>query len=380
MTIDDTRYDPQTSLAVYNRWRTQPEWPEVSTIFIAGVPIIQTLAPIGAADQKVFFTGSYAGEFTSPLPVTHDLRVPTLNGSFALGEVPVSKRTPGYPAVFFAATDYTTIARLAMQHAWKQGAKRVGFFSCSTTSFCTGPVDGAKSFLTKLGGTQVGRDLVVELAEDQASIDKNVFAFFQAELAQRNRDPSYQVVDWIWYGNTQTSLAFVGKTLARVQTELGLDVRVVTQTWGVDEDLYGACGDSCAGFFGIQPLPVYGDRVIPSMQELASIHDKYRLVDGDPPDLYRTVSYVTGYVFAGLWERGSNAVIDARKPLTGANLREALETMKNVDLDGFANVSFSPTDHRPQSGGRIYRLAVGGALEPVGQPFAVPLEPDWIGY
>jgi branched-chain amino acid transport system substrate-binding protein len=380
MSIDDSEYDPQKALAIYGRWRTEPDFARVSTIFIAGVPIIQPLAPLAAADEKIFVTGSVAGEFGSPVAVTHDLKIPTLNGSFSLGEVPVSKRSPGYPSAFFAATDYTTIARIAMQHAWKQGAKRVGFFACSTTSFCTDPVDGAKSFLTNLGGTQIGRDLVVELADSGPGVEQNVLAFFQAELAQKKRDPSYTVVDWLWFGNTHTSLAFVGKALARVRTELGLDVHVVTQTWGVDEDLYAVCGDACAGFLGVQPLPIYGDGSIASMGELMRVHDKYRAVDGDPQPLYRTVSYVAGYVIAALWERAANKVIDAQNPLTGSNLRDALEGMQNVDLDGFANVSFSPTDHRPQSSARIYKLAPGGALQSVGPPIAVPLAPDGVGW
>ena len=118
----------------------------------------------------------------------------------------------------------------------------------------------------------------------------------------------------------------------------------------------------------------------PPMQELERIHDKYRKIDNDPPELSRTVSYVAGYVAAALWERGATAVIDARKPLTGPNLRDALETLHAVDIDGFATVSFSPTDHRPQSSAGIHELAPGGGLQPVGQPIAVPLQPEWIGY
>jgi hypothetical protein len=81
-----------------------------------------------------------------------------------------------------------------------------------------------------------------------------------------------------------------------------------------------------------------------------------------------------------LWERGVTAVVDANQPVNGANLRAALEGLRNVDLDGFARVSFTDADHRPQATGRIYRLAASAALEPVGQPVAVPLPANALGW
>src|SRR5205807_4215571 len=132
-----------------------------------------------------------------PMPVQHDVGVPSLSGSFADATIPVSKKSPGYPFLFFQGTDYTTSARVAMNVAWKRGAKRVGFFACTTSAFCTDPVDGAKTFLPLLGSIQVGRDLAIELSDDEPTIATKVGAYLRAERDHVAQDASYAPVDWI---------------------------------------------------------------------------------------------------------------------------------------------------------------------------------------
>src|SRR5207244_3303714 len=99
----------------------------------------------------------------------------------------------------------TTAARVAMTFVWKRGARRVAFFACTSTAFCTDAVDGAKTFLPTLG-TRIGRDLAIEIDDDEATIERKLDAYFRAELDHRAQDPSYVPVDWIWFGNQRTGL------------------------------------------------------------------------------------------------------------------------------------------------------------------------------
>jgi ABC-type branched-subunit amino acid transport system substrate-binding protein len=378
--VQDSKYDTQTTLGVYEAWRARPEWREVSAIFVQGTPMTQLIAPRAADEHKLVVSSSYAGALAAPAFASHDVSVPSLNDAFVEGTVPVTKTSQGYPFVFFQSTDYTTSARIAMSHTWAQGAKRVGFFYCTTSAFCSDPVDGAKTFLEKLGGTRVGRDLAIELAEPDDSVAAKVSAFFQKELAHKTTDPSYDVVDWIWFGDTRAELASLGKALARVKTDLGVAVSVVTNTYALDEALYAACGDGCVGFLGVQAFQAWGDPSATGMQDVMRVHAKYRAIDKEPDNAHRTVDYVAGYVTTAAWRIAATAAIDAGLPMNGANLRAAFERFRNQPVEGFGTISYTDTDHRPQGTARIYRLAAGGKLEAVGQPITITLTPEWIGW
>ncbi len=378
--LANTKYDVPTTVAAYDALRARPDWQAVSTLFVQGTPMTQALAPRAAAEARLVVTSSYAGELGSPAPSSHDLFVPSLNGAFVEADVPVTKRSPGYPFTFFQATDYTTSARIAVSYAWRNGAKRVGFFYCSTSSFCTDPVDGAKAFLKGLGGTGIGRDLSIELSDDDAQILGKTLAFFRAELDHRVKDPTYAVVDWIWFGNTRTSLASTGRALKAVEQQLGLHVTVITNTYGLDESLPAACGDACAGFLGVQAFPAWGDPSAAGMQALQQVHATYRALDGEDPLLHRTVDYVAGHVTAAAWKLAVEAAIDAGDPVSGASIRDAFERFRSQPVDGFAQLTYSPSDHRPQGTARVYRLGAAGALEIAGQPISIPLSPDWLGW
>src|SRR6185436_10005230 len=112
----------------------------------------------------------------------------------------------------------------AANFAWRQGARRMAFFYCSTSSFCTDPVDGAKTFLRQLGGTRIGRDLFLELADDEAAIERKVLQFFRQERQHKAAHPDYEIADWIWFGNTSANTAALGRALARARRELAQGV------------------------------------------------------------------------------------------------------------------------------------------------------------
>lgn len=378
--LQDTQYDKRVALEVYEAWRAKPEWPEVSTVFVQGTPMTQVLGTLAADDQKVMISSAFAGEFAVPVPSSTDVAVPSLSGAFSEASVLVRKQSPGYPFVFFQGTDYTTAARVAATFAWRQGARRMAFFYCSRSAFCTEPVDGAKTFLKALGGTEIGRDLFIELDDDAATIERKVLAFFQKEKAHKAAEPSYEIADWIWFGNTSTNTAALGKALAKARAQLGLQIQLIGNNWSVDESLYGQCGEPCVGFYVVQPFALFGDLTASGTARMLADFARYRQVDGEAKDAHRMVQYVYGRVAVATWKIAVERVIDRGLPVTGPNLRAVLEDMRNVDVEGFATIGYSPADHRPQSSARVARVDRRGQLEPIGQPLSLSLQAGWLGW
>jgi hypothetical protein len=66
--------------------------------------------------------------------------------------------------------------------------------------------------------------------------------------------------------------------------------------------------------------------------------------------------------------------------VTGPNLRAMFESFRQVDVEGFAAISYSAADHRPQSGARVTQLGAGGRMETIGQPLSLSLSPGWLGW
>jgi hypothetical protein len=256
----------------------------------------------------------------------------------------------------------------------------MAFFYCSKSTFCTDPVDGAKTFLKQLGGTQIGRDLVLELGDDAATIERKVLQFFGQERAYQAAHPEYQIADWIWFGNTSPNTSALGHAIDQARREYGLAIHVIGNNWSVDESLYRQCGDACVGFYVVQPYALFGDPTMPGTARLLDDHAAYRRLDGEPSEAYRTVQYVYGRVAVATWRLAVERLLEDRKPITGGNLRAVLETFQSVDVEGFATISYTATDHRPQSGVRVTQLGPRGRMETIGPPMSLSLQSGWLGW
>ena len=69
---------------------------------------------------------------------------------------------------------------------------------------------------------------------------------------------------------------------------------------------------------------------------------------------------------------------DKAGKLTSEGIKDALETFKDFDMGGLTgNVTYSPTDHRPETKTPIYQIQ-GGKLVKVAE-FDMPRKPEWLG-
>jgi hypothetical protein len=427
--VADNNYTGPATQARVEEWRTNdPDWANVNTVFTFGTGPTQTVATGLMAEKKVIIPGSYAGALDTPLPITKSITYPVVSNAFQEAENSEEKKSAGYPYVFFPATDYATGIRLAIQVAWQVAPGRLAMAHEENPpcAYCVDPLAAGKSYVKNLQGMDLGRDLIFKQTSNPADaqgIDDAVQAYFTAEVAHVISDPSYQPVSWIWSGNSVYSSSVLGQSIAKVQKDL-IDnnadpdfpaalrpggskywkLRVIANNWGIGETTPTICGAACNddNFYGLFPVPGYGDiQNAVGMAELIALHDTFAdkdnaspppvpatLIGGNPDtsprtsEKYRDVRYVQGYVAAMMWRHGMETAIKAghRNP-TGEDLKNALETFNSLDMQGLTAdpISFSASDHRPQSGDNIYKLNKDGQFTFV-KRYNIALVPDWLGW
>lgn len=377
----DYAYDPSSSVAKYDEWKSQPEWPRVAAILGWGSGDTIKLAPIVREDKKPFISASYAGALASPEPITMRVDEPRLVDAFKLQVFPSKVETEGYPYNFFAGTDYSTAARIAMFYVDSVGGKRVGFAYCNGSAFCKEPIKAVHTHARALG-LELGRDLMLEMANvKEADYQRLVLEYFRQELAQQQAVPGYKPVDWLWMGNTVKTTVWLAKALATVERELGLKVQIIVNAWGLDETVFATCGEDCVGrIHGVMPFAAWGDTRAPEMAKVMALHDKYRELDGDGKS-YKNVRYVQGYASVLMLKTAIERVLAQGKPVNGKNVHAALESFRNVDLGGLCDkITFNAQDHRPQSNAFIYKITPAGALQAVPPDRKIAMERDWLGW
>ncbi|WP_394821552.1 ABC transporter substrate-binding protein [Pendulispora albinea] len=389
----DYQYKQDLARAAYESWKADPSWPRVVALFGYGTPDTLGLADQVKADQKPLFGGQHAS-LASPEPVSLAVSIPEINANFQEIAFSAEFKSIGYPYNFFAFTDYSTGARIAMFHIKALAGKRVGFFLCSD-AYCTGPGQAARVHAKRLG-LEIGRVLTLEQSgQNQTAYNAAVLQYFQQEVNHKKlEDANYSIVDWVWGGNTTSTSAQMAIAIAYMKQQLATsnppvpDVQLILNNNGFSEDLFASCGQSCVNnVHGIVPYLPYGDtsRGSVEMGKLTELNDKWRAIDdaeaGAPGPTHRNVRYVQGHVNAMLFKLGVEAVVAQRKPVTGENLKAALEAFNGVDTGGLTDkLSFTPKDHRPQSTESIYKIGSDGALVREPPDRTISLEDSWLGW
>ncbi len=238
------------------------------------------------------------------------------------------------PYNFFAGTDYNTAISLAMQYVKDQGAKKVVFIY-PDAPYGKNPIPAGKAAAEKLG-LQMGPDeIVAQSAKDATS----------QLLSMKQFNP-----DWAWLGGTAAPCAVIIKDAAK----LGLGTKFISNVWGFNENIVKLAGDAANDrAYGVAPFAAWGDNV-PGMPTLMETHKK------NHPNDTHIIPYVQGWVsMMVMWEGLKRA--DKAGQLDGPGLKAALETIKDFDTQGLtaAPITYSPTDHRPNTKLYIYKIADG---------------------
>jgi branched-chain amino acid transport system substrate-binding protein len=116
-------------------------------------------------------------------------------------------------------------------------------------------------------------------------------------------------------------------------------------------DLAGAAAEGVVG--GMPYPPPNADA--PGLEDLRD----YLETRGEDVDA-RTNAYTQGWFTAAIFGEGLRRVVASGDPLTGENIRSALETISSFDTGGVTvPITFAPDDHRGANGMRMYRVENG---------------------
>ncbi len=384
------RADTTRSL-VQGGWATQPEWDEVSTLFIFGTSAVKRVARDLANEGKVVIAGASSGSLASPKPISREVTHPLVSADGTESSVREEVSTEGYPNVFFVGMDDSTIARGLLSAISNRGGGRVALVADVDCASCVDPLVAIRQQISTQARLELGRDINrIEQtvgSGDEARIQTILDEYFQWEIDAKLADPEYVPVSWLLLGNSVASSSLVGKAVAAVQENIDqslaegdrFTVRLAATPWAFSEQTPELCGEACNGILiGVTPVYAWGETERSAgMSDLLSVHS------GAGSDReFRNHHYVRGYAAAMMWHRAvERAVANGATRPTGDDIKEALESFRDEDLEGLTAglTSMSPTDHRPQTRYNVYAIDSDGdmVLDSDGS-----LQPGdlWLGY
>jgi branched-chain amino acid transport system substrate-binding protein len=245
------------------------------------------------------------------------------------------------PYNFFVGTSYGDSIRAAMQYvsdSWTDKSRKPKVvFIYPDHPYGKNPIPAGKEQATALG-LEIGPDQDVSLKATEAVSQLTEMKKFNPDFA--------------WIGGTAASTAVIIKDAAK----LGLTTKFICNVWGFNENLTKLAGEaSKERAYGMVPFTMWADDV-PGMKPIMEMHKK-----NHPSDTH-TEPYVQGWVsMMVMWEAFKRA--DKNNVLNAAGLKAALETIKDFDTGGLsAPITFTSTDHRPNTSLRIMKVDKDGKI------------------
>ena len=150
---------------------------------------------------------------------------------------------------------------------------------------------------------------------------------------------------------------------------LGMDATLVCLNWCSNAQLISIAGDAAEGVMGTMPyaplsVDVPGTRVI----------HEYLDAKGESAE-GKTNAYTQAWWTFAVFAEAMRQVLAAGDELTGANIKAALETFTEFDMQGVTvPLTFTPTDHLGAKGLRIFRVE-GGEWVPMTEFIRAPAMP-----
>lgn len=260
-------------------------------------------------------------------------------------------RVDKHPFQFIPGPSYSQMFAIILEYiaaeANKEGKKATVAFVYSDTEFGRDPIESSRAYARNLG-----IDVVEEIMTKPGSVDVS------AEVIKlRRKRPDYV----IFHGYV---LSPINEFMVQMR-QMGLNTKFMGTFWTMDRLIIDKMGKDADGFMGVMPYNYFGEDEDGPMYRV--MHEQAR--KSDPNQAYRPTPYVQGWFNAMVWTEVVKRTLDAGKPLTGENLKEALDSIKDWDTGGIIGVPVTVKDNSFPVG-RIYRVnAAAGRFESVS---------DWI--
>lgn len=340
----DYKYQIPESLVLYRKYR---DIDRVQAIVGWGTNDTEALKEQIAADQIPYISASYSSHLNDPSKTPYNF-------------YPVSSYSDQLRAVL----------KFAKQLAEKDKIVKPKFaFVYPDHPYGRAPIPAGKDYAKELGFEVTEQFLGLTALEARSQIA--AVKTFGADFG--------------WLGGT-TNSASVG---ARDAVQAGLKTRWFVNVWGYDENMIKLIGASSEGVYGSTPHAYYGEPV-PGMKTL---YDAFRRFHGKdlPQFTWGTTqtpfiaSYIRGWMNVYLLKKGLETIVDGwtsygpQGGFNGANVRSAIELLKNWDPDGLApTITLARDDHRPSTTTRIMQVKNNRIV--LVEQVAVERRKDWLGY
>ncbi|MBN1959784.1 MAG: ABC transporter substrate-binding protein [Deltaproteobacteria bacterium] len=397
--------DTGKSNSIYSSWKLSAEWSQVSAIFTLGNVSLKAIGPTASNDNQVVVGIANNGDCAAPSSKTYSVTVPSLDNTFNLTSITNTLGSNGYPYVFFQPTDSSSAARIAMNYIAEQSGKRVGFFACSN-DLCSIPTKAAKvQIANEISGVAIGRDLVLSLDGNQTDYNTIIYDYLEAEVVHKDTVADYQMVDWIWIGNTrktaQLAINAINNAIEAIRVEthnhdvLNFDVKIIANNWSFDERfIITALNNSLnnrSRLHGIQSMPFYHDTSVTGMTIVEeAMAAKRQWSSFKPAGLsnsdYEVIEYVYGVTAVMAWKLAAERLIDSLGSVTpeqvkGEALKNSFESFNEVYLEGLtaSPITYTSSDHRPQATVAIYYIG-NDNKQKIDDSLPLVLKDEWLGW
>lgn len=266
--------------------------------------------------------------------------LPFMSGSFA---EPLTDPEEA-PYNFVVAPTYSDQMRVALNWINEDsgGSGEVAVFH-NDSPFGQAPVQDGEDWIS-----EQGYDLGYQAYAMPAGSQNFVGLLSQAQ----SQGAKYIVIQ-----NVASPAALVAKDIAAQ----GLDMKIVCLNWCANELFIDTAGaDVAEGHILIQPFaPISAEK--PGHEPIL----EYLEGEGTDPETIGT-SYVQGWYAMHAMAEGMAATLSEGNDLTGANIREALETMGPIDTGeviGGGALEFSADSHRGTTSTGVYQAQGGEMVE-----------------
>lgn len=310
---EDTGYKVDNSVAVFNRITSQEK---VNLYYGDSTAFSKTInAELNRRGDIMLAGASFATELNDP---------------------------KNFPNQFIAGPDYSEMIGILLEYIakTKPGAK-IALVN-SDTEFGRDPI-----VPTEKRAAELGLKIVEKIATPPTSVDVSTEV-----LKLRRADPDYT----IFHGYI---LAPLPEFMTQAK-QLGLKTKFMGTFWSMDNAIWAKSADVADGFMGVMPYRYYFDTEgkSPMLEKIRQIRPEYQ-----------STGYMQGFLTAMLMTEAAKRTLDAKKDLTAANMKAALNSIKDFDTGGIIGVPISiPGNTVPV--GRVYQYdGANKTMKPVS---------DWI--
>ena len=140
-------------------------------------------------------------------------------------------------------------------------------------------------------------------------------------------------------------------TILKDAKKLGLKTKFIALNWGMNKLFAKLAGDAAEGVYWTCPFGLWNDTDLPGVQLMRKVSMKYH-----PNKKDRIVCYSQG--FAAMYVMAE--ALKRAKSYTGEGVKNALESLKNLDTGGLTGpITFSKKSHKGSVSLRIYQFQKG---------------------